>query len=170
MSIGENIKKVRKEKGLTQKELGDRLGVKQATISMFEKDQTNIKLTTVIKIANALGVDVDTLLVGSPFGVVDRNGKKVIDVHTSIIEELETLEKEADNFQFENQIEFVLKGLLSCKYTFGEVTDDKLPICEVDTGKKYTLNIDDFTRLRNTTLDYFNFTLKQILSAKKEDK
>ena len=57
-SIGENIKKARISAGLTQKELAEKLGIKAATISAFEKDRTNIKSLTVSKIANALNIDV----------------------------------------------------------------------------------------------------------------
>ena len=61
MSIGENIKKARKQAGLTQKELGQRLGVKQQTIAMYENNQTNIKYTTAEKIAKALNVPIESI-------------------------------------------------------------------------------------------------------------
>lgn len=58
MTIGENIKKARKKKGITQKELGDKLGITQSSIAMFENDKTNIKFSTLEKIANALDTGV----------------------------------------------------------------------------------------------------------------
>lgn len=58
MSIGKNIKIARKNAGITQKELGRRLGVTQQTIAMFENNKTNIKSSTVERIANALGCDI----------------------------------------------------------------------------------------------------------------
>lgn len=54
MSTGNNIKEARITAGLTQRELGERLGVTSATISAFEKDKTNIKRSTVARIAEAL--------------------------------------------------------------------------------------------------------------------
>ena len=37
MTFGEKMKKVRKEKGLSQQELGKILGVKQQTVAQYEK-------------------------------------------------------------------------------------------------------------------------------------
>ena len=38
MSIGEQIKKYRNEVGLSQKELGEKLGVSQAMIAQYENE------------------------------------------------------------------------------------------------------------------------------------
>lgn len=62
MTIGENIKKARKAAGLTQKELGERMGVKAGTVSAFEKDRTYAKLSTLEKFADALDIPVTDLL------------------------------------------------------------------------------------------------------------
>lgn len=56
MTVGENIKRIRKERGLTQKELGERLGMTQSAIWQFESDKTSPKIETVEKIATALDV------------------------------------------------------------------------------------------------------------------
>lgn len=62
MSIGQNIKRIRKEKGLTQKELGALLGISQAAIGQFENDHSNLQLETIKKIANALDVPLSCIL------------------------------------------------------------------------------------------------------------
>ncbi len=54
MSIGENIKRIRKERNLTQKELGEKLGISQAAIGQFESNHSNLKSDTIKKIAEAL--------------------------------------------------------------------------------------------------------------------
>lgn len=58
MSIGENIKRLRKEKGLTQKQLGIlcQPPIDEANIRKYENDKQNPKIETIEKIANALGV------------------------------------------------------------------------------------------------------------------
>lgn len=56
MGIGERIKKIRKEKGLSQKELGQLLDVSQQMIGQYEAPNANLKLDTLKKIANALEV------------------------------------------------------------------------------------------------------------------
>lgn len=58
MSIGENIRKIRKSKGLTQKELGELLGKTQQFIAKLEKDMHSPNFTTLHKIAAALDVSI----------------------------------------------------------------------------------------------------------------
>lgn len=58
MTIGENIRRIRKEKGLTQKQLGERLNMTQSAIGQFENNKTSPKIETVDKIASALGVNI----------------------------------------------------------------------------------------------------------------
>lgn len=62
MSIGKNIKQARKRAGMTQKELGEKLGISQAAVGQFEKENSNPKLETLRRIAIALNVDLDELV------------------------------------------------------------------------------------------------------------
>ena len=57
MAIGENIRNIRKEKGLTQKQLGERCGIAEANIRKYELGGANPKLETINKIAKALDVE-----------------------------------------------------------------------------------------------------------------
>lgn len=63
MTIGENIRKYRKEKGLTQKTLGQLCGINEANIRKYEINQ-NItpQLKTIEKIADALEVTIPDLM------------------------------------------------------------------------------------------------------------
>lgn len=66
MTIGENMKRIRRIKGITQKQLGEKMGVTQQRIAQFELDKILPKYETVEKIAEALGVnpaDIDESLV-----------------------------------------------------------------------------------------------------------
>lgn len=76
MSIGTNIKKVRKAVGYTQAELGKKLGITAATISAFEHDKTNIKYDTVCKIADAL--DVPTAMIFYDDCPTDKVGGEIL--------------------------------------------------------------------------------------------
>lgn len=72
MSIGDNIRNIRKQKGLTQAELGKRLDCTQQTIALYESNGDSLHVATVKKVAAALHVDVaellvDTASVASPF-------------------------------------------------------------------------------------------------------
>ena len=56
MTTGEKIKAARKKAGLTQKELGEKLGVSAAMIAQYENDKRNPKWKTLRKIADALNM------------------------------------------------------------------------------------------------------------------
>ena len=53
--IRNRIAKVRERLGVTQKELARRLGVRQSTVSRWERREANLTLRTVRRIAKALG-------------------------------------------------------------------------------------------------------------------
>ncbi len=65
MSIGEQIKKYRNEVGLSQKELGEKLGVSQAMIAQYENEKRIPKRETLRKIAYALKISDISLLENS---------------------------------------------------------------------------------------------------------
>lgn len=60
MTVGENIRKIRKEKGLTQKALGQLCNINESQIRRYELglNNSNPKRETLQKIANALGVSI----------------------------------------------------------------------------------------------------------------
>lgn len=62
MSVAENIKRIRKKRGFTQKELGNLCGINEANIRKYENDRQNPKIETLQKIANALRVNITELL------------------------------------------------------------------------------------------------------------
>ena len=61
MTVGERIKQIRQEKGLTQKELGKKCGLADSAIRRYELGGANPKLETQKRIAKALGVPVSLL-------------------------------------------------------------------------------------------------------------
>ena len=57
MTIGDRIKSLRLQKGLSQEELGAKVGVKKAAINKYEKGiVVNLKQSMIAKLADALGV------------------------------------------------------------------------------------------------------------------
>lgn len=62
MKIGENIRHARQKAGLTQKELGEKLGISQAAVGQFESDKANPKIETLMKIATALNIKLSELV------------------------------------------------------------------------------------------------------------
>lgn len=61
MSIGQNIKKYRKEKGYTQRELADLIGVSVQAISKWETDTGAPDISQVVPLASALDISTDAL-------------------------------------------------------------------------------------------------------------
>ena len=64
MTIGKRIGLLRKEKGLTQEELANHMGVSPQAVSKWENDQTCPDISALPKLAGLLGVTVDELLSG----------------------------------------------------------------------------------------------------------
>ena len=57
MSVGENIRKIRKQQGLSMAELGERIGITAAALSRYELGQRKIGIGTLRRIAQALNVN-----------------------------------------------------------------------------------------------------------------
>lgn len=63
-TIGKRIAQLRKEKGLTQEELSQKMEVSAQAVSKWENDQTCPDIASLPKLAKILGVTVDELLSG----------------------------------------------------------------------------------------------------------
>lgn len=61
-TVGGAVRRLREEQGLSQRELGDRVGLDRNHISRIEVGSTNIALDTMEKIAIALGVTPANLI------------------------------------------------------------------------------------------------------------
>lgn len=57
--IGQTIKQIRKERNLTQEQLGALVGVKKAQISKIENSVTDARFDTIIKVFRALNAKVN---------------------------------------------------------------------------------------------------------------
>jgi transcriptional regulator with XRE-family HTH domain len=61
-TFGKRLARLRKEKGYTQAELADKVGVIQVLVSDYELDKLRLHAEMVVRFANALGVSADELL------------------------------------------------------------------------------------------------------------
>ena len=57
--IGLKIKQIRKERNLTQEQLGDLVGVKKAQISKIENSLTDARFDTILKVFKALNAKIN---------------------------------------------------------------------------------------------------------------
>ena len=60
--LGKNLKRIRTEKGISQGEISRKLEVDKSFVSNIENGKTNPTLSTIAKIAKAIGVSVGELM------------------------------------------------------------------------------------------------------------
>ena len=62
--IGKRLKRQRTLKALTQAQLAERAGVTTATVARIERDEIEPRMTTLRKLADALGIEPAELVEG----------------------------------------------------------------------------------------------------------
>ena len=97
MTIGESLKAARKNAGLTQKELGERVGLSYQSIAQWENDLRKPKPETLQKLAKALNVSIWSLaasdskmdfLYGYLSGIEDERFERAVFNYTySVVEQ-----------------------------------------------------------------------------------
>ncbi len=60
--LGENLKRIRTEKGISQGDIVRELGMPRSFVSSIENGRTNPTLATIAKLAKAIGVSVGELM------------------------------------------------------------------------------------------------------------
>ena len=73
MRFGETLFKLRKEKGLSQEALAERLGTTRQAVSKWENDQGFPEMEKLLALSNLFEVPVDTLLKGGEATSADRD-------------------------------------------------------------------------------------------------
>lgn len=73
MTTGQRIKAARKQAGMTQKALGEELGISYQTVAQWENDLRNPKQETLLKIAKALNVHLRDLVDNSWLEEIDQH-------------------------------------------------------------------------------------------------
>lgn len=86
MLIGSRLKDARKQRGLTQSELGDLIGVGKSAVCCYEKETRNPTLESIVELMHVLGVSADYLL--GTDNVVKQKNPEVTEYRTMTNEEL----------------------------------------------------------------------------------
>ncbi|MBX2846460.1 MAG: helix-turn-helix domain-containing protein [Saprospiraceae bacterium] len=89
--IGQNIKKIRTVKKLSQQQMSDILGVSRASVGSYEEGRAEPKIDTIIRIANHFSITIDALLTRE-ISVNDIVNLKMD--HTSFLPELPDVKQE----------------------------------------------------------------------------
>lgn len=64
IDFGKNVRKIRKEQGLSQEQLAFKADLHRTYIGMIERAEKNITLLNIVKIAKALGINITELFYG----------------------------------------------------------------------------------------------------------
>ena len=95
----ESVKRIRKEKGLTQKDVAEGCGMLVPTYSRLERGGSNPSLASIIRIADALGVAVVELFQSSE--IKDRSVAQKVEM----INDLSEYNKNVVNIMLDSMIE-----------------------------------------------------------------
>ena len=93
--FGENFKKLRKSRNITQKELGAKIGLSKAVVSKYENGMGYPTYDVLIRIAQYFGVTTDYLL-----GVASG---KTVDVSTLTDSQIDTIHQIIAEFNKANK-------------------------------------------------------------------
>ena len=72
-AFGERLAALRKERGLTQVQLAESLGVSQQAVTAYESGQRRVPISMLPLLASTLGVSIETLI-GTPTKVAGKRG------------------------------------------------------------------------------------------------
>lgn len=110
--VGIQIANLRKAKGLTQNDLGDRLGITFQAVSKWERGETLPDTSILVDLANALETSVDSILTGGQ-QVLRYRGKITVSQMRDGILALKQMGEALgqDNGLYRNAIEGINKGL-----------------------------------------------------------
>lgn len=94
--FGQRLKSLRKEAGLTQKELGAKLNVTKVSISLYENGTRMASIETLVDIANLFKVDLDYLIGTDSYVVSDNSEEYGIRMAKEEINLIKELRKHSD--------------------------------------------------------------------------
>ena len=91
-SIKENIRKIRKERRMTQEEMADMLGISITAYRDLERGNTSIMNGNVLRLAELLNTSTEEIVLG--YRPIQMPGKKLEEMKAEYAARIESLEKE----------------------------------------------------------------------------
>ncbi|MFQ9979302.1 helix-turn-helix domain-containing protein [Clostridium cadaveris] len=151
MTLGQNIKKYRKQKGLTQSELAEIIDLKSITIRKYESDDREPSIDILNKIAAALGVTIGKLLEEGTYNLTETDKVDLSFLYDEDLVLLVDLFKRCNYVirEIDNKV-FIEKN---DKIIATTTTDDF-----IDMGKKILDHVKEFTDFElNKLIDIYRF-------------
>ena len=119
MLRGDRLKRLRKEKGLTQDELGHLVGLKKSEICLYEKEQRSPSLETILDLVGIFDVSAD-YLIGSEVKAKVFIKKEHVDNYPMTKEEMLFLEElKKDKMIYDILLEDPYRGIELIKTRIG---------------------------------------------------
>lgn len=111
-----NIRNLREERGITQKALGEIIGVSQQIVSRMEKNRNTIQADVLIQLADYFGVSTDIVLgyQGKDNGI--SSVMDILQVHADTTGENAGMVEKIGNISAKNRMLLYQIALLMLKY------------------------------------------------------
>lgn len=158
MNIGKKIKKYRKLKKLTQKQLANQIEISEMSIRRYERGERQPTIDVLNLIANALDIDTSELLVSPedysedirPFVPASLyKGKEYTD---NLFDELLSIEKQIR--LYEDNADF--NSLINCFSNYIQLLKDKIEKTEEYHKQKKLGYLKEITALKKIIKEYEN--------------
>ncbi|MCI9093144.1 MAG: helix-turn-helix transcriptional regulator [Coprobacillus sp.] len=159
MSVGENIRKIRKEKGLTQKQLSELSGVHEVQIRRYETNKSIMpKVETISKLAKALCVTTAILIDDEDWDILKQDEKTVKSF-------LSIAQNEHDEMLQSRKITNIIDYVKRLGYKTVTTADALL---FYDSSSYKIITDKELLQLERESNDFLKFKLEELLKEKEE--
>ncbi len=156
MNFGERLKKIRKNKGFTQEELAEKVGISRSNIANYENNKNMPSVDILVKLSNALDVFIDYIIGYTSI----ENPKKELEEYLSSLDlTKEEYEKTVDNIKRTQQFHLDSSGLCTDKM---EKVMNKIFDTYIDYLKSSPFLIKDEEDIENITIEEMKENNKKI--------
>lgn len=115
MELKDNLKSLRKEKGISQEELSEKVGVARSTIAGYEQGWLNPSKKVLVKLSEFFEVSIDFIMGQIPTEIEKAIKTKEADIYNCFLAIIDNLDSNTmryrDNKLNENQNEYIRKSL-----------------------------------------------------------
>ncbi len=154
MSVGKNIKKIRLEKKLTQKQLGELSGISYKQIGLYEQGYRNPKIETIEKIAKALNVQYIDLLDDFPIEEIEQ----------SFLSYADEIAKKRKIYDIDHRLQKI-------GYPISLTLDENVHTSTLNIdGKIIEITDEELIALEKDSDDYLKFKLLELIKSKETKK
>jgi len=167
MSLNSNLKKFRKNKGLTQKELAEKSGITRESIGNYERGDRIPPANILSKIAIALGVSINDLIDYESY--IDKSDKQI---NSQVLKDIDSSFKKMGDISSDNAFNHYI-DLIFTDQSFKVILLDL--ITKEIFRKEFHLDTLDLTdsdkeTIVNDIYQYTQFICSKIINSKKNNK